>query len=128
MVDNKIPTGRERLLELVCKGLDTECGSECYLPSKQYCKECCGVTDYLLDKGVLVPPCKVGDTVWIVDENSNEFDGIDECKISRIIWDGTSFLLMFDKDNFGYYDYSIGKKVFLSREDAVKERDKNESI
>ena len=27
---------------------------------------CEGLADYLLDHGIIVPPCKVGDTVWMV--------------------------------------------------------------
>lgn len=79
------------------------------------------------ENGLLVRlPCKVGDTVWIVDENSNEFDGIDECRVSQVIWNGTFFALIFDKDCYGYSESYIGKTVFLTREEAeqaLKERD-----
>ncbi|MDY3971330.1 MAG: hypothetical protein SOZ28_01285 [Clostridia bacterium] len=73
------------------------------------------------ENGLLVRlPCKVGDTVWIVDENSNEFDGIDECRVSQVIWNGTFFALIFDKDCYGYSESYIGKTVFLTREEAGK--------
>ena len=73
------------------------------------------------ESGLMVRlPCKVGDTVWIVDENSNEFDGIDECRVSQVIWNGTFFALIFDKDCYGYSESYIGKTVFLTREEAGK--------
>lgn len=58
-------------------------------------------------------PCKVGDTVY-------QTDGIRiyENKIERII---------FDTNNIGFDETSIGKSIFLTREEAeqaLKEREK----
>lgn len=60
-------------------------------------------------------PCKVGDTVY-------QTDGIRiyENKIERII---------FDTNNIGFDETSIGKSIFLTREEAeqvIKERENNE--
>lgn len=60
-------------------------------------------------------PCKVGDTVY-------QTDGIRiyENKIERII---------FDTNNIGFDETSIGKSIFLTREEAeqaLKERENNE--
>lgn len=46
------------------------------------------VADYLLDNGVIVLPCKVGDTVWIVREN------IYEATVHRVV------LSISESDNF----------------------------
>ena len=49
-------TMRDRLIELL---------------SKFVCDEWCGsddIADYLLANGVIVPPCKVGDTVYVITE------------------------------------------------------------
>ena len=52
-------TDRERLIDLMieAKRTDPETGS-----FTDY------LADYLLKHGVIVPPCKVGDTVWLLDE------------------------------------------------------------
>ena len=65
-------------------------------------------------------PCKVYDTVYIVDEASNEFDGIDECHVRKLEWNGVFGAIFTDKDCYGYSADYIGKTVFLTREDAEK--------
>ena len=82
--------------------------------------------DYLLDHGVIVPPCKVGDTVY---------------KILDVEWDVGEFVVYNthyihndhkiirydaechsheDIDDIWFYDDDIGKTVFLTREEAEK--------
>lgn len=51
-------------------------------------------------------PCKVGDTVYQTDDIR-----IYENKIERII---------FDTNNFGFDETSIGKSIFLTREEAER--------
>lgn len=58
-------------------------------------------------------PCKVGDTVYQTDDIR-----IYENKIERVI---------FDTNNIGFDETSIGKSIFLTREEAeqaLKEREK----
>lgn len=55
---------RDRLSQLIFNKLSETCG-EC---SSLECTE--KLTDYLLANGVIVPPCKVGDTVYFVARNS----------------------------------------------------------
>ena len=43
-----------------------------------------GAADYLLENGVIVPPCKVGDTVWELYTQYNGNMRIREGKISMI--------------------------------------------
>lgn len=62
-------------------------------------------------------PCKVGDTVY-------QTDGIRiyENKIERII---------FATNNIGFVETSIGKSIFLTREEAekaLKERENNDKL
>lgn len=62
-------------------------------------------------------PCKVGDTVY-------QTDGIRiyENKIERII---------FDTNDIGFDETSIGKSIFLTREEAeqvIKERENNDKL
>lgn len=55
---------RDRLSRLIFNKLSETC-REC---SSLECTE--ELTDYLLENGVIVPPCKVGDTVYFVARNS----------------------------------------------------------
>lgn len=61
---------RERLIELICESTQTEeCIAHCNHPP---CRQCANTADYLLSNGVIVPPCKVGDTVYVLMETSCE--------------------------------------------------------
>lgn len=51
---------RDRLIELIRKG-DFK-----YLLSDKSKKDCTSfLADYLLENGVIVPPCKVGEDIWV---------------------------------------------------------------
>lgn len=50
--------GRERLIELIRKAKKNTKGANCDLEREML------FADYLLANGVIVPPCKVGDTVY----------------------------------------------------------------
>ena len=73
------------------------------------------IADYLLENGVIVPPCKVGDTVWYIDTNYNiqkaEVTCIDIRSTSksliatRYVWETeetVKLALMFEHLNEGY--------------------------
>ena len=82
------------------------------------------VADYLLENGVIVPPCKVGDKVYVVDY-TRLGNMIFECTIEEIshFTYGTYYYL-----NWGLHiprfkacqEKSFGKTVFLTREEAEK--------
>ena len=63
-------TERERLID-IC---DTNNGWVDEVPAEKF-------ADYLLANGVIVPPCKVGDTVWVIDREYGE--AVD---VSRVIF------------------------------------------
>ena len=71
------------------------------------------IAEHLLANGVIVPPCKVGDTVWIYDF----MWGLIPCKVDRSYHcicgeeGGCTFEMSFTEDD-------IGKTVFLTREEA----------
>lgn len=76
------------------------CAGKLCLPDYVNCK-------YFKDRNRFVElPCKVGDTVY-------QTDGIRIYgnKIERII---------FDTNNFGFDETSIGKSIFLTREEAER--------
>ena len=76
------------------------------------------LADYLLANGVIVPPCKVGDTVYscicnayqvrkiVIEKSSN-------CNTTYVLESGLNGQLIVDEKAFG-------KTVFLTREDAEK--------
>lgn len=103
------------------------------------------VADYLLANGAIVPPCKVGDTVyvkWRLHRNSN--DGIYPVKVYALRWDEkkNNFRVCVE-GNFEISAYgckythhyqatfawnNFGKTVFLTREEAeaaLKGRESN---
>lgn len=86
--------------------------------------------DYLLANGVIVPPCKVGDTVYLPWMYGGQ-KGIALCSAERIVVRGEkSYVetsLSSDDDgfleeyNYGeFYFTDFGKTVFTSREEAEK--------
>lgn len=94
---------REKLIELL------EQGHKNYLYYDQ-------ITDYLLANGVIVPPCKVGDTVYMIVERR-----------ARITMPYYSFIKKTELTycNMERVIKDFGKTVFLTKEEAeqaLKER------
>lgn len=117
-------TDRERLIELMieAKRTDPETGS-----FTEY------LADYLLEHGVIVPPCKVGDTVWLIE---NVFNGekvtqvIAHRMIEGIRGNQLNPIWLVSKDPYElrFHPTDFGKTVFLTREEAeqaLKERENN---
>ena len=91
------------------------------------------IADYLIEHGVTVLPCKVGDTVWLI---KNVFNGE---KVVRVIAhrmiDGIGGNRLNPIWLISKYPYELrfcpsefGKTVFLTREEAeraLKERENN---
>lgn len=82
------------------------------------------IADHLIENGIIVPPVKVGDTVWYIHggyyrKTNLEARPITVTEISqkkvkdKLQW---AFIANGTRYVFG----SIGKTVFLSREDAEK--------
>ena len=113
---------RERLIDLMidAKRTEPETGS-----FTEY------LADYLLEHGVTVTPCKVGDTVYIPWHWNNK-NGIAFAEVEEIkIYDSNNhymFLIDLQSDDeefnqsFGGWKIgkSIGKTVFLTREEAER--------
>lgn len=62
------------------------------------------LADCLLAHGVIVPPCKVGDTVY-------QTDG---CRI----YENTVREIIYDTDGIAFDETAIGTSVFLTRQEA----------
>ena len=83
------------------------------------------IADHLLAEGVIVPPCKVGQRVYVTDI----FEGkIAECEIIKVeCYAGEDVTLIEYKSpkedvTYSYEcpDTEIGKTVFLTKEEAEK--------
>ena len=104
---------------------DNECGGcknvEMYDDSIE------SIADHLLANGVIVPPCKVGDTVYI-SENPYTFLPLKKVVEGEVVSihlheHGLFIRVLFDTKKInGCVDYNLdwklGKTVFLTREEA----------
>ena len=109
-------------------------------------KQILDTADYLLANGVVVPPCKVGDTLWVQWSRNNAVkEKIYPVKVyalrfdtkknnMRICVEGKFKITDFGGEFTHYYNgtftwNSVGKTVFLTREEAeqkLKERRRDE--
>ena len=118
-------TERERLIETICEGLAQNCGGNCTLPNKMYCQNCHILADYLLANGVIVPPCKVGDTVYEFFDVKG-FYSITELIVENIVVGvnpakGNLYCKSKQSNSKDiFYRDSFGKTVFFTREEAEK--------
>ena len=120
---------RERLLELLARKYNHFCDQCGINKQSDYIQD---LADYLLENGVIVPPCKVGDTLFFIYNSpyANKPD------LTPRIYKTDDWYFDIDKkgisirtrDVHGYmgkYHYYLGKTVFLTREEvetALKER------
>lgn len=115
-------TERERLIDL----LNQDCGYVEEQPAEK-------LADYLLENGVIVLPCKVGDTVYEV-VGKCEFRIYDDC----VFRGGHGYSRCYDEGKVGercnaYIEEikftlslvdCIGERIFLTREEAEKALEK----
>ena len=106
-------TDREKLIELTQTILDGVPYGEITKYTAQ------DIADNLLANGVIVPPCKVGDKIYIITNISQEI--VESVDIGIWMADGVFSLLTIHgtviADN-------IGKTVFLTKEEAERELEK----
>ena len=83
------------------------------------------IAEYLLENGVIVPPCKVGDMVYVISRYYAGDWEVYKCEIDAItIYENNTFIsciandVRFGKINFGLNISEIGKTVFLTKEEA----------
>lgn len=79
------------------------------------------LADHLLANGVIVPPCKVGDTVYLVPTyHGKPYCGVvvDKVQMVGITTRGIHIKARYHHDH--NKTYMLGKTVFLTREDAEK--------
>jgi hypothetical protein len=119
-------TERERLIELLKGGLMEHIGKSCNLAEN--------LAAHLLDNGVIVPPCKVGDTYYTIQRYCNT-DPYDTEKEPVMAWDCEKYCgrsdcsfseYRIEEHKFGTVNFILrterdfGKTVFLAKEEAEK--------
>ena len=88
------------------------------------------VAEYLVANGVMAPPCKVGDTVYIIENRdmlnidpsvcSVTDDEIYEMGYGRTQSGELKWLFLLLETGEDFYDDEVGKTVFLSKDEAEK--------
>lgn len=85
------------------------------------------IADHLLSEGVIVPPCKVGTTLYFLYNRPHA----DKPDLTIKIYETADWYFDIDKDGIVIntrnihscnkkYDYYLGETVFLTREEAEK--------
>lgn len=118
-------TDRDRLIELICDKIqDGHCIGYCNHPP---CNQCKDLADYLIANGVIVPPCKVGDTVYVIYPDLRYNWGNKELKILELkvhafrYFNNIMTVEIRGDGNYITWDIScFGVSVFLTPEEAEK--------
>ena len=112
--------GRELCEKIHCEGCRRSCKglNDCIAKVQ---------ADHLLANGVIVPPCKVGDTVYWLNFYNHLMlyrDKYYEAEVVRIVVTrlGVSCVIRVRGEHATYEipDVEFGKKVFLTREEAER--------
>lgn len=105
---------RDRLVDLINEAKD----EYHTIPSVNCCKPTFAyyLADRLLANGVIVPPCKVGDIVYMVSPGGKIYENL---VIGMSVWEGEPPRLGFLCPNaLVFREDHIGETVFLTREEA----------
>ena len=111
-------TDRDRLIELI-DDFAFICPENC--KKEIACTLCKAqkLADYLLANGVIVPPCKVGDKVYL--PCLNDWGDIENYTITEIVIDKDGLCFVVDDEDREAHSIEIlGKEVFLTKEEAEK--------
>ena len=88
------------------------------------------LADHLLANGVIVPPCKVGDIVYL--PCLTDWGDIENYTITEFVLDNDGLLFVVDdEDRETHPIEEIGTEVFLTKEEAeaeLEKRYKNEKV
>lgn len=110
---------KDRLIELIRGAKKNTKGANCDLEREHL------FADYLIENGVIVLPCKVGQTVWFIRDEK-----IIETKVEKIVLKNKGVYLKLGCN--AMYETScnsIDKTVFLTKEEAeqkLKERNEQQ--
>lgn len=109
---------RDRLIELIAKGSSSLWGKTLHGRKEQLEY----LADYLLDNGVVCPPCKVGDTVHCIFEG--EIRELKVISFSVLISSAIKHSSIHTTNSRGavlsYEQCDFNKTVFLTKEEAER--------
>lgn len=107
---------RDRLFELLKSTPPTRLKAVGRMVGKTY-TTLTGVADHLLANGVIVPPCKVGDTVYAIGTITGQkvYD-----TVKSILYNGEGFSLNLSNGCVVAVEQQLGVCVFLTEEEADK--------
>ena len=111
---------RDRLIELVDKAKEEYANDITDHTETDYIVEC------LLNNGVIVPPCKVGDTVYVVSQGQglcmrwNVYEG----KVVDIHLNRHNKLTIRVENGEKFFGYYEPRFIFLTKEEAEAELEK----
>ena len=112
---------KEKLVEIVCEGMEDGCVGHCNHPP---CFQVERVVNALLENGVTVHPCEVGQEIWLVFTPKHPANPNDKGRWF-ILQDGVQRIIYGKKGvsietwNMGTIPAKeIGKKIFFTREEA----------
>ena len=112
---------RDRLVELMVEA-DAHDGYECQLCTDDHsCYRCyfTKLADHLIENGVIVPPCKVGDIVYLIPTyNGKPYCGIREDKVQMIGITSRGIHIKARNHHDHNKMYMLGKIVFLTKPEA----------
>lgn len=103
---------RERLIELLNKKYDHFC-DQCGVNKDSHYTD--NLADYLLENGVVLLPCKVGDVVYRIYTRA----WIGEDVVREVVVSENGVFYIDDKGRMTSCN-KFGKTVFLTREDAER--------
>lgn len=78
------------------------------------------LANHLIENGAIIPPCNVGDDIWIVKCYEGKPLGIVKDKVQMIGITSRGFHIKARNHHDHNKMYMLGKTVFLTREDAEK--------
>ena len=123
---------RKRLINILGKcSSESRCERHGNPFGDDYCKECkyenenscedAYRADYLLDKGAIIPPCNIGDTVYQIKGTGIKKYKVDYLDIFKNSVNFT-FKIHLIADNWSdfVFDNDFGETVFLTKEEAEK--------
>ena len=80
------------------------------------------IADYLIENGVIVPPCKVGDTVYVLGDEyfwEAEVVGWSYFVDKHTVLQNTLYYMLKGEERIHYFEVDdIGKTVFFSKAEA----------
>lgn len=113
---------RDRLIELIDGfGDDIAFCDICDRPEED-CEACKNeqLAEYLIENGVILPPCKVGNKVYFDTYLHGDSVGVQSHKVINV-----KYIIITEPSKGGIGaeipDYAFGKTVFLALEEAEKE-------